>query len=514
MSKTITIFVSFVFIAVIILMAFVVKGKEGDPVYYQKELDASVTGPFESSNTTSRYALVQSIVENNSLFFNLEQAKFSAPDLVRYHDKFFTIFTPGVSLLAIPLYVLGLEFDMPQLFSFLTTIIFAILNVALIARISIKLGTSLGAGLMAGVIFLFGTNALAYSLTLTQHHYVTTVILLMILNAFDERTISKNIWFGILYGVGIFIDVPAGIISLPILFYILWKHLIINKTSKKFDVSIRYIAIWLAIGLIPMALAFGAYNYYLTGSYSKVAQSIGRFNGSFEGAENLKEVIIRADEELPVAQKTFDNWSRFKTRRLLRGFDVLLFGKERSWLYYSPILYVGFLAIFLRGKLDNEKRSIMNLIGGVIIFNIVLYAMFGDVWGGWSFGARYIIPAGALASVFLAIVIEAKKKSFITVGLIVILSFYSIRTNVLGAITTAAIPPKVEAEALLSPIPYTYAYNIEFVKKNISSSLIYNLYLKDTMTVREFWNIYTTITFGLLMFPYAFFLSSSFNKEN
>src|SRR3990167_3078930 len=86
------------FICTIFLLGMSVKGDIGNPIYFQTEKDRVVGGPFESTNSTSRYALVEAIVENGTVLFNHEQAQFSAPDLVSFDEKLFTIFTPGVSL--------------------------------------------------------------------------------------------------------------------------------------------------------------------------------------------------------------------------------------------------------------------------------------------------------------------------------------------------------------------------------------------------------------------------------
>lgn len=83
------------------------------------------------------------------------------------------------------------------------------------------------------------------------------------------------------------------------------------------------------------------------------------------------------------------------------------------------------------------------------------------------------------------------------------LAMYSIGVNVLGAMTTTQIPPKVEAVNLPSPIPYTYEYNWELMtEKNLNSSLFYNLYLSDKLSSRDFALLYASAAFGLVMILY------------
>ena len=66
------------------------------------------------------------------------------------------------------------------------------------------------------------------------------------------------------------------------------------------------------------------------------------------------------------------------------------------------------------------------------------------------------------------------------------LLIYSVYVSILGALTTNSIAPKVEAINLETPISYTYEYNQQFVSKNQSSSLVYNLYLKDQVPLSTY----------------------------
>src|SRR3989304_7035015 len=116
MKKNIITLIIFIFI--VLLLGFAVKGDKGDPIYYQTEKKTNVGSPFESTNTNSRYALVEAIADYGIFFFTDEQAKFSSPDLVLYNGKYFSIFTPGVSFVAVPFYIVGKLLAIPQLFTF------------------------------------------------------------------------------------------------------------------------------------------------------------------------------------------------------------------------------------------------------------------------------------------------------------------------------------------------------------------------------------------------------------
>src|SRR5205085_877722 len=103
---------------------------------------------------------------------------------------------------------------------------------------------------------------------------------------------------------------------------------------------------------------------------------------------------------------------------------------------------------------NKEKRNITILILGTILINIVLYGMFDDPWGGWSFGPRYLLPAEALLVTCIGPVIQKYKQNWFFICVFLFLASYSVWVASLGALTTNAIPPKQEAMALVSPIPY------------------------------------------------------------
>jgi hypothetical protein len=175
------------------LLALVVKGDRIDDntLAYQHNYDEKLTGPFESSGSSSRYALVQAIANTGTFFFNDAQAQLAAPDLVRYKDKYSSLFTPGVSFLALPFYFLGNYFGLPQLITYSSTTLISIINLILVIAISRKLGASRTSSFISGFLFLFGSNALTYSLTLTQHHWSILVILLATLAMFKRPGLAK-----------------------------------------------------------------------------------------------------------------------------------------------------------------------------------------------------------------------------------------------------------------------------------------------------------------------------------
>lgn len=467
----------------LILVAVAIKGQKGNPIYHQtqSERNSSVGSPFESSGTSSRYALIEAIVEDRTFFFSKERARFSAPDFVEYNGKFFSIFTPGVSFLGIPFYLLGKSIGLPQLVTFLSTVMLAILNVILIVRLALKLGVTLYTALLSGFIFLFATNSLSYAHTLTQHHASATLILLALLNVFGTRTFLKNVWLGFIIGAALLVDIPNILMIFPVIFYVILKHFRIDKINDQLKFSLKLKIIGLLIGLAPLIGLFGWYNHQLTGSYTKIGQAIGR-SDYFEPSDVREQNRLEKEDQDEIHKKF-----PLDTRDQLSEFYILLVSNQRGWLIYSPVILIGALGIYYLYK--NEK-TLAIVITSAILSNIIIYSLFGGL-GGWAFGPRYLIPSAAILSSVLGIAVEKFKRNIVFILIFTVFTAYSLAVNIIGAITTTQVPPKVEAVNLVTPIPYTYEYNLSLIQKNFSSSLIYNLYLSDKLTVKTFlWGYY------------------------
>ena len=482
--------ISVIFIGLLLIFT---KGDKGNPLDFQTQQDTRIEGPFELSNTTARYALTEAIFERGTFFLTQDEAKFSAPDVVDYNGRFISIFTPGMSLLGLPLYFVGRIFGLPQIFTFLTIAIVAFINIFLVAKIASKLGAGLYTAILSGFTFVFATNALGYTLTFTQHQTSTMLILLAILNAFGERNWKNNVLFGMIFGAGALADIPNTILMMPIGLYILAKHVGVYEIEQKVKISLKTAGLGLVLGVAPLIILFAFYNYSTTGSFIKIAQDIGRT----KFFRTTLPVQNPADSYQPDTRGNPIINIPFATRNMLNGFYILGISNERSWLYYSPILFVGLLGFVLIYKSNPEKRSALNVLISVVALNFILYSMLDDPWGGWAFGSRYLIPAAGITASGIGVVLERYKRNSPVIIIFFILLAYSITVSSLGAITTNAVAPKVEAVNLKPAIPYTYEYNINFINKNQSGNLLYNLELKNVLPLRLYWYILSGAIIGI-----------------
>ncbi len=510
MNKFFICLLCLVFVVVFLVLAF--RGRVVNGLLdYQKTYTTAVGEPFELSNTTSRYALTQAIAESHTFFLNQAQAQFAAPDVVSYHEKFISIFTPGISMLAVPFYLLGKQVGMPQIFAFLFTIVMAIINLFLVARLSRKFGAGFYSSLAAGLTFVFATNALPYSQTLTQHHTSVAIILSSILLVFNKPGLLRNVAIGALYGLGLLVDIPNGILLLPVLLLSAFQSFSANKEAGKITFKIKLGVVGILLGLLPLIAVFGFYNLQTTGSVTLLAQSVGRTNAfSDQLPVQNKVVVAKSSESSALESKSI---LPFNTRNQLGGMYTLLLSDERSWIYYSPVVLLGILGLFLAYR-HNENKSLFAVAGAIVLLDIVLYSSFGDPWGGWAFGPRYLLPAAAILVSGIGVVIEIFRRKILFWAVFLPVMVYSVGVNTIGVMTTNAIPPKVEAVNLPNPIPYTYQYNLNLINAGFTSSLFYNYFLSDKITIPAYLTVFSLGSSGLIIFVALMSIIQKGDKKN
>jgi hypothetical protein len=463
---------------------------------------AQVGSPFESSGSGSRYALVESLAEQRSIYFNESQYNIGKPDVAERDGKIFTIFAPGVSYFALPFYLIGKNFGLQQLFTYSSTAFFAVFNAIIIYAISRKIGISHFVSLLAGASFIFATNALAYALTLTQHHMSTTIILLGVLNAIGKRNWLTNIMLGALFGLGVLVDFPNAIMMMPAVLYALTRHFTNIGKNRNIQLKLKISFIGMLIGLVPVLGIVAQSNKATTGNYFKPAQLQGRARGTFF----IEEIAL----ENPAPKIPGKRDLPFNSRYQLRGLYTLIFSLQRGMLVYSPAVVCAILGLYWLTKNDKKQHGAGLLLAATALTNLVLYGSFSDVWGGWSFGARYMIPGLAIASVGLGTFIKYNKKKLLFIALYISL-IYGVAVNVLGASTTTQVPPMVEAVNLIEPIPYTYKYNLQLLDAGKTTPLLYGMSFSKLMTPEQF--AYTYFAVIATFISALYFMAIEYRKD-
>ncbi len=453
----------------ILLLFFTVKGTK--KTYYDQSLyDTSMGSPFESSNNSSRYALTEAITNRLSFILTPEEAKFSSPDVAKKNNRYFSLFMPGVSVLGAPLFYIGKYLGFPQLTTYLLNGIISLVCLLFIVKISRKIGANKNWSIISGFLFIFSSNVWAYSLGYTQHLLTTLLVLIGLKIIQNKINVLNNLFLGVVFGAGLMVDLPNAIILLPIVIYQILRHF--EVTYKTFKINWKLLL--LAVGVVPFIASFIGYNILTTGSPLSPAQFLGRTSDFFVTQEEIN--IYEASRTEPKTGISLP----FKSRKQLQGLYILIVSNERGILYYSPVLILGLFGFYISSK-NRGSLSFNQVTLGIIGLNLFVYAMFGDPWGGWSFGPRYMIPATAVIMIYFPFFFESKKYRVLKSILMVILASYSIYLSSLGALTTSMVPPKQEAIYFTNPIPYTPQLNKEFIETK-TSSLFYNLVLNDKIS--------------------------------
>jgi hypothetical protein len=188
----------------------------------------------------------------------------------------------------------------------------------------------------------------------------------------------------------------------------------------------------------------------------------------------------------------------FKTRNLINGLYTQLFSADRGVISFAPVLLILCLGIFSAVK---KQTQLAQICISIIVANIILYSLWGDPWGGWAFGARYLVPTYALAAILIGLALQAYRSSTIFLAIFISLFVVSTYINTAGALTSNANPPKVEVLNLekLSghEEKYTYKRNIDKLKSGSSKSFAFQTYYNRQLSA---WNFFQIITCSIMLF--------------
>lgn len=493
------IFVSF-FLTIVGVYVLTLRGVVGNPtpIEIKNNLDQT-TKPLELSPERGRYALVMSLAENKSFALTQILADAVYPD-VGYHDnKFYIFFAPGISVMALPLYFLGKHFQLAQVATFSLSIIFALLNYLFLYKISTRiLKLPFWVGILSGLIFSFASASWPYAVTLYQHQATTFFLLSGFYGAWIFKQNKKfsflgATWAWLAYALAISIDYPNVLFYFPIMLYLLYGSIAWEKISHIFKISFRPSIIFASFLFLLVSFVHGYYNHIHFGSWKSLSSSI-------TGYTAVKELNLldskNKEADLDQIVKSKDPVRFFTEVRFPWGLKVLTISKERGLFYFFPIFILIFPALIYFIRDNNAEKVTLVSIPALILF---LYSSWGDPWGGWAFGPRYLIPALSICSLIIASWVNRNSWFWLRKLFVIILFAFSCAVSLLGTLTTNAVPP--ESEAKLLKIGYNYWYNIKFLQDNHGSSFIYNNFFKlmTSLSLIEYFMIIYCAVMAMLL---------------
>lgn len=464
-------------------------------------------GPLELSPERGRFALTYSYLEDQSPFFSVDVARFAVPDLGYKNGKYVSLFAPAVSFLVMPGYLLGRFFGASQVGTFATVALFAIANVILLRLICLRLGLNPTASLIAALAFLFASPAFSYSVSLYQHHISTFLLLatIYLLLRFDNFWSLLLVWF--LFAASIPVDYPNLFLLAPVAFFALSK--IINfQSGSEIVVRLIPIRVLILLGAILPLLFFFWFNTISYGDPWQFSGTVGSVREiDADGLPTVPAYISKenAEKYLRPEEQNKSAVGFFNPRNQVNGLYLHLISPDRGMVYFTPVLL---LAIFGAGSLYKKNRSVMVMLLAVLSTNLILYSLWGDPWGGWAFGSRYLIPSYAILAIFLGAFLTAFSRKSIVLIFTLALLCYSLAVNTAGALSTSANPPQVEVLALekLSGQPERYSFdrNLSTLRHGNSKSFVFQTWANQYLTAWQYYKFIATSLILLLSFLVIF----------
>lgn len=482
-------FKKFIYIILIVfslaMFLFTMRGSLGIPSPKEIEFNLSQRGkPFESSQERSRYAIILSLMHDHSFAID-HYASMGTPDIGRIKGHYYSFFPPMTSILAIPLYLLGLKIGATQLLVFLLPTVFSLLTMLLIVRFAMLLKLHWSIALFSAVSFGFATNAWGYSVTLYAHLISAFLILLglyVVLFVNDKHKALKAWLAWLMYSLAVLVDFPNLFIYLPIVVMAMLKVIDITQLKDKFKIKINWIVICAPLIFVFFMSIYGVYNQVHFGSPFKFSNTIPR-------VKDLKNV------NLAVPESGTGSSEALNTRNLLNGLQSFTVSNDRGILIYSPVVL---LFIFGFGFLKSSRKKVEAGLLAVPSTCIVLYSMFGDPYGGWAFGSRYLVAVLPQLCILAGIGLQRFYKNIFVKIIYSIVFIYSAAISLLAPLTTNVIPPYVEARNL--NLDSWFIVNLRMLKENELDSFFYNHILQRSITGVAYYMIILSIVIlvGLL----------------
>lgn len=498
-----------IFIVSLVLFAVTLRGIPGNPTgsMVKNNLD-QVSKPLELSPERGRYLLLMSLAENNSFSLNKTLADAAYPDIGWYQGKFYIFFAPGVSIIALPMYILGKSYGLAQVFSFFSISIVTSLTLVFLFKIGKHIfKLPIWASLLAPLIFGFSSTSWSYAITLYQHQITTFCIVASVYAAWKYKTNHRMAWIWALFiwinlSIAIAVDYPNVVLMTPVMLYFLYTSFKFSRQETSYSIRWRMSYLLTSVIFILYVILQGYFNYTHFGGVTRVSNTIASYKAIVE--DKAKKNVETAE-----ANKAADNDRSasgfFNEFSVPTGFTILMVSLDRGILLYSPIFLLALFGIWKSARRINAE--IAALLGSVFA-NFFLYSSWGDPWGGWAYGPRYLIPSMSILSLFAAYWLSHGRFQFVRRIVAFILMSYSTAIALLGALTTNAVPPKVEADFLKTK--YNFLMNLDYLFDNRSGSYVYNSAFADYISLSQYFLYIFFVVMGIayiLLFIIPFYES-------
>lgn len=476
-----------------VLYVATIKGVAGNPNPSQmKQMDKS-SYPFELSPERGRYAHTYALAVDGSFSLSQDLADVVYPDVGYVDGRFYSFFAPGISIMAVPFYKFGSTFKLAQVFTYGVVSLFALGNLFFLYRIGKDIFKLPNANaLIAPLIFGFASTSWSYATTLYQHHLTTFFILSSFYAVwkYAQRTRfgfvwAAYVWFA--YAAAFTVDYPNLLFMMPVMIYFALSSVTVTKFRRKLTIDLRPAIILTSVFFIGLSAAHAYYNQTQLGDWKKLSGNIVGYKLIKEKQllekTGGKEIIKEIEDDKTSA-------SFFSEENITHGLQTLLIAPDKGIFFFSPIFILAVVAVASALRRINYEKAVLLTLAAI---NIFLYASFGDPWGGWAFGPRYLILSMAILSLFIGLWLSHVRYRLVIKSILFVLFAFSTAISLMGVLTTNAVPPKVEADYL--KMKYGYLLNLDYFRDGVSSSFVFNEYVFPALTLQQ----YFLILYGVVM---------------
>lgn len=515
----------------IVIHGATVRGLPGNLSNLQKLGDLSREAtPFESSHERAPYAEMLAIKNNHTIELSKPLADFGSPDIGTDGKRYFSFFPSGVSASILPGYLIGSFFGNGQVGAYFTMGLFTTLTMLFVFLICRQVfGLPLWASLVAPLTYAFGTTAWSYSVTIYQHAPAACFAMVMFYCVWRYRQPARKpivwaaaVWF--IFGISLFFDYPNALLLFPLMLYFLLSSLTVSMVKRKRKVvriSLNSAILRAMPVFIILTLYHGYHNAHFIGHWKQIGNNLPRHilkspeQLRLEKLDAVKKKETEEAKEKEVKEKRSGGIARALTEdKVPVNAQILLLGIDKGLFLFSPVMILGVLGIITLRKKQVMEKSILFAF---VLTNILIYSSFGDPYGGWAFGPRYLIPAMAGLSVFIAIGLSQARFQILRKILFAVLYGVSSGIALAGALTTNLVPPKIEAD-FLKLDHYNFMYNFELLKQNISTSYVYNAYFAPKVGLMQYaeaiWlTLYIAVVFTIFILPLFYTDKANLKEE-
>lgn len=465
-------------ITALVLFTFTIRGSVGNPTPVEIDTQLNSNGhAFETSQERSRYAMILALVNDNTVAID-NYASMGTPDIGFINGHYYSFFPPGASFIALPFFIIGTKLGIAQLATFSVMTIFSILSMLMIVRFCQKLGLHWTAALFAALAFGFATNAWGYGVTFYAHIISSFFILVALYSTVFIKNWKGALLFWLSYSLAVYIDFPNLFIFFPMALVQAFRFFSLTELKSAYQLSFKWIYLVTPLLFVALMGIYAYYNYVQFGSATTLSNTIPR-------VKDLKDVD---DDNIPEQGK--QAVTSLQTRHMLQGFHSFIVSTDRGLLVYTP---VAFLAIAGLGLLSKKEKETEVLLLTVPLTCLTLYTMFGDPYGGWAFGSRYVLAVMPELMILAAIGLQYRLQNIWIKIIYSIVFTYSAAVSLLAPLTTNVIPPLVEARGL--GLKASYIINIEMLQRNKLNSFFYNHVLNQSISG---WVYYGCIAFIII----------------